>query len=243
MIKDVDKYFIEEDNCYKCKWPLTIVRIKKSFIEKGLTEEILKDVHSIGVFYIYFYDKIDTDSKPKKTLLLHLPMTFILCPKEKSDSTEEGEPAIELRFYENDIFMKARNLVQGVVNVEKGFDLLYNNFMPAYISYSNEFILLKDCKNINKIGLKMSDQMLALIVAEANRDPNNVNRAFRFALKDNPDMSEYNRKLVRLVDLARLNSIFIGLASAHASRSLTVGITKHRMGEDEQTGTVVDLIK
>lgn len=252
MINDINKYFIEEENQYRCQYPLTIVRIKQSFFEKGLSEEVLDEIDSIGIFYIYFYKDLDISKGPEKTLLCSLPMSFKMCPSEKINTSEDGEPVLELRFYQNDIFMKARSLIQHVRNVEKGMDLLYNNFMPKNISYSGEFELLKDCKNLNKIGLGMSDQTLALIVAEANRDPKNINRAFRFALRDNPKLSEFERHVIRIVDLARLNDPFMGLASAHASRSLTVGIANHRLekegqitGKEDQgnTGIVVDAIK
>lgn len=248
---DINKFFIVEDNRYLCKYPLTVIKIKKSFFEKGLAEFVLNEVESIGIFYINFYDKLDQSTNPEQ-LLLKLPMTIRMIPSEINEMTEDGEGIFELKFFEHDVFMKSRSLIQHVRNVEKGFDLLFNNFMPPNISYSEEFQLIKDCKNINKINLQTSDQLLALIVAEANRNPKNINEPFRMAIKKDKNISEYERYVIRLVDLARLVDPFMGLASAHASRSLTVGITKHRQMEEErkagkkvkdENSIVVDVIK
>lgn len=248
---DLNKYFIEEENKYLCKFPLTVVKIKKSFFEKGLAEFVLNEVESLGLFYIYFYTDLEMKKKPE-TLLLKLPMSLRMIPSDIIETSEEGEKVFELRFNERDIFMKSRSLIQHVRNVEKGFELLFNNFIPPSISYTEEFQLLKDCKNINKINFKSSDQILALLVAEANRNPKKIEEPFRLAMKKDKALSEYERKIIRLVDLARLNDPFMGLASAHASRSLTVGITKHRKNEenaalgkkvDESSSLVVDAIK
>lgn len=248
---DVSKYFIVEDTRYLCKYPMTVVRIKKTFFEKGLAEFVLNEIESLGIFYIYFYKDLDMTKEPER-LLLKLPMSFRMIPSDIVEVSEGGEPSYELRFLERDVFMKSRSLIQHVRNVERGFDLLFNNFMPDSISYSEEFQLLKNCKNLNKIGLGVSDQLLALIVAEANRDPKDITQPFRMAIKKDPKISEYERHVVRLVDIARLNDAFMGLASAHASRSLTVGITQHRKKlNDQKAGKkvkddaplVVDIIK
>lgn len=232
---NLSPYFIENDDNYLCKKPLTIVRIPFTFFEKGLAEFVLKEVDCLGIFYINFYDVVDFDenAKPDRRLL-SLPMTFRMCPSDIIEKTIDGKKFYEFIFHERDVFMKHRSLVKHVTNVEKVFELLFNNFMPESIDYTGEFNLLRDCKNINSIDLKASEQVLAMIVAECNRNPDNINEPFRFALNRNPKLSQLTRHVVRIVDIGRINDSFMGLGSGHPSRAVTVAITKHRLKNSNQ---------
>ena len=234
MINNFDEYFEEKEESYVCKKPVTEVRLPVSFFEKKLAEFILSEINTLAVFTIYFYDSLDIENEKPKALLCKLPMFIRMVPSEILEETIDGEKHFILRFSPGDLFVKSRSLVQHVTNLEKVMDLLFNNFIPDSIDYASIFFLLKDSKNLNKIDLKCSDQLLSLLVAESVRNPNNINEPFRMAFKTNPNLSEKDRKIVRLTDIGRINDSFVGLAGPHPSRSISNAIIKHRNPEIEK---------
>lgn len=244
-MKNIDNLFIETENQYLTKKVLTEVKIPAAYFDKKLAQFIITEVESIGIFYIDFYDNLDKTGKKQSELLI-LPMPIHMCPSRIIEEKIDDEPYILLHFYQNDVFMKSKSLVKTVVNVEKVFNLLFNNFIPKDIDYTHIFNLIKDSKNINSIGLKCSDQLLAILVAEASRNPNNITEPFRLELARNQNVSEYTRHIVRITDIARLRNSFMGLASANPAFSVTVGVTNHRNGSDknrEVVQPIIDAIK
>lgn len=243
-MKNIEHLFTETENQYLTKKVLTEVKIPAAYFEKKLAQYIITEIESIGIFYIDFYDDIDKTKLVQSELLI-LPMPIHMCPSRIIEEKINDEPYVLLHFYQNDIFLKSKSLVKSVVNVEKVFNLLFNNYIPKDIDYIHIFQLLKDAKNINGINLKCSDQLLAILAAEAARNPNNLNEPFRLALAKEPDTSEYLRYIVRITDIARLRNSFMGLASSYPSLSVTVGVTNHRKGKNnnrEVVQPVVDAI-
>ena len=230
----LSEYFDEEKDCYICNRPITEVRIPISFFEKKLAEFVLNEVDCLAVFYIYFYDNLDIENTKPIRLLCQLPMTIRMCPSDIIESTIDEEKHYILRFSRGDKFIKTRTLVKHVDNVEKAINLLFNNFIPDSIPYRDIYELIKNAKNINSINLKCSDQLLAVLVAESIRNPENLNQPFRMVFEKDPNFSEYKRKIIRLADIARLNDSFAGIASGNPARSITTAIYKHRNPELEK---------
>jgi hypothetical protein len=219
-------------------------------VKGNIAELIGNKVNVLGIFYFRIYDKIpiDDDSKNNKsnykTYFYKLPQNVVLCPSAISKSKDDaGEPLVVLEFGREDVFIDNLNILKDWRAVDRYFEMLLKGTIPRSLSYEDLPILLSNCEDMNGLDLNVAANIEEVMFAELSRDPNDIKKPFRMAIKENPTINMKSKKNINVTDLGKLTNTFAGLTGPNYKSGITAGITRQRTGEENVISPIELAIK
>ena len=227
-ITDVLK--IEDDESVTFKKAYGEISLPESYFHKKMATLLGDIVEVFGVFYLKVWDdyNIDDIGTESETFSFQIFTKIILTPKNIREGIENGERCLILEFFENETIIKSVRIIQSILNVECALNLLFDNFIPESMSYSDVCNCLEESALLNNINYKTNMANIELIVMKMCRNPNVLNEEFRKVLAKDPDKSQYGFSVVRLLDAAKYEDGFSALISSNPMLGITNSIKDAR---------------
>ena len=249
MTQDIElskKIFeITKDNKFIVKVPYIRVYLPSDFFEHGIAEVIGSDVQTFGIFS---FDVYGADSKnfdetnpfvDPLRMFFEMPMQIKMCPSSiTQERNSDKELVTVLEFVQGDSFLASINFVQTWKNISKLLDLLLKGFLPKELDYDKVIPFLNECQKLNKATYAVADTLEEIMVAEIYRDPNNLSRGFRFAIRDNPNTKMNEAVTAKMEALGRMYNTFAAISSGDPKQGITMSIIRERYGEPQKESSI-----
>jgi hypothetical protein len=246
-----EKIFELRDESFIVKVPYIKVYIPESYVMHDIAEVIGQDIDTIGLFYFDVFGEdpskyeIEDPYKNPVRYFYKLPTYIRMCPSRiiVDERDEEKNLVNVLEFAQGDKFIHSINLAKDWKVVNKFVELLIKGFIPKAVRYDEIAALLRECCNINDVDLNIADTIAELLISELSRDPLDIKKPFRYAIKDNPSIDMRSKKSIKIDILGRLNNTFAAISSADPKQGITVSITRERNNEENIISPVEEAIK
>lgn len=239
---------VTDDKRVIVKAPFIRVKIPEDFFNHKIAELVGSEVHTIGVFHIEVYgldDKeFDIDNlKNPHIILFKMPMQMILCPSNIDEMRDEDKNLVTvLEFQERDTFIKSALFVRTWKTVSKVIDLLLKGFLPKELGYDQIMDFIDQCCIENKTNTQVANTITEILIAELCRDPNDLTKPFRIALKNNPNLKMTDKKFVKIDSLARMYNSFAAISSADPKQGITASINRTRYNEPQKASAIEEAL-
>jgi len=146
----------------------------------------------------------------------------------------------KLHIQKGDVWVDTSTLVKDSNNTNEFLRMLHFGKLPR-IEYSKLLQLYVSNLDDNGVDLNVSNLVIEVLLAELCRDPDDETRPFRFVADKK---GEYEYKLARMKDLAKLSSTFAGLAFENMNESIRASVAQTMSGkEDQNRSPIEDTIK
>jgi hypothetical protein len=237
--------FMQQGERVMVKAPYIKVYIPIDYMEHRIAEIIGQDIRTMGLFYFDVFDFDNNDNlKLLKRYFLTIPTYITMSPSKISTERDEDKRIVNVfEFKYGDIFINSTLVKQDWKVVSNMIEILIQGFMPSSIGYDEMYSIISECTKINDIDFKISDMIMELLIAELNRDPNNIRRPFRLALKDDPNISMNLSKRIKIDVLARINNTFAAISSADPLQGVSVSINRERYNEKQIPSAIEESLK
>lgn len=227
------------------KVPYIRVRIPADYLTRGIAEVDGKDLKTVGIFYFDVYgeksseyDDEDPFKKPNR-YFLKLPTYIKMEPSRFFQTRDEEKRTLHIfEFAYGDNFLSTIKVKQDWKVVSKMIDILIQGFLPKSVKYNDIYQMIKQCTYINNISLNVADTILEILIAELNRNPDNIRQPFRILINNKPDFDTRESKRVKIDMLGRLNNTFAALSSADPKQGVTVSINRERYDEKQVPSSI-----
>lgn len=235
------------------KKPYGLVKIPEAYFDKKLALFLADDessdyvkLQTFGIFKLYVYNDYNTDdlenNKPE-IFSFKIPSSIILTPKNIEEVVEDGERICLCEFVQESTFIQSTKIIQQVSNVTAAFNLLFNNYIPDDMSYTDILDLLLDSALLNSINLKADAVNIETMIMNLVRDPNNLTEPLRMTFAKNPNHDPKKFKIVRLLDAAKYSDAFSALTSANPMLGIINSVKDKKEGRIPKDSPVEESIK
>lgn len=233
MDERLKKYFeLTKENSFIVKESKYVeIRIPDKMFDDKIAKLFGDKIEVFGFLDIYAWDEYKDDLEIKKAIKINfrLPNMIITKPNRIHHDSKNGEYVLEYKGGSE--FITSTKLAQKDSIVVDFFKLILNGKMPDDIPYDQIPIYLEDCAKMNKFNMKVNSLFIDLIIAVVSRDPDNISRQFREAIKDNPRISMHSRKLINMDLIPSLISQFSAITSGNPKYGITSSIGAVKSGE------------
>jgi hypothetical protein len=241
---------LRSDDALIVKVPYVKVYIPETYVDHQIAEFIGQDINTFGLFYFDTYgenektfDEEDPFKKPIR-YFMKMPTYVRMCPSNISQDRDENKLFVNvLEFTVGDVFIQTVNVIKDWKIVNKVIELLIKGFIPHELGYDEILTLINDCCEINDMNLGVADTVLEILIAELNRDPDNLNVPFRHALRDKKGVKMRDKKNINIDRLGRLNNTFAAVGSGDPKQGITVSITRERTGQKQKESAVEEALR
>jgi len=241
-------FAITNDNRLIVKAPFVRAYIPQEFFDRKISEMVGSEIATIGVFYIDVYgmdDKefdIDNLKNPHR-VLFRMPMQMTLCPSNVEDTRDENKELVTvLEFQEGDTFVKSLLFVRTWKTVSKVVDLLLKGFIPKELAYDQLMSFFDECCTENKTNTQIADTIMEILIGELSRDPNDLTKPFRLAIRDNPKLKMSDKQFVKVESLGRMYNTFAAISSGDPKQGITMSINRKRYDEGQKASTIEEAL-
>jgi hypothetical protein len=254
----LNKYFVKtEDDALIFKGTKMIIQISEDSVEKNVTVINQTAVSTLGIFEAYIFDDIEENdiSKAIHKFTLKLPTVIYLNPshidlttktvEDVATGTLSKENYYNFIFLYDDVFIESTNVVQSFNTVDHFIYMLLQGQLPKTVRYDEIASLWAECAAINGSGTLKSDyNMLAMIISNLVRDPNNLSSPFRLSYDKYYEKGIYNGKMIKYMDIPRYISNFTAITGSDPRYGVTVAMTRmYADNEKDVKSPVEEIIK
>lgn len=236
MKEELEKYFTltSENSLILNKTPNILraeIRISKKMFEDNISVIFGDSVVTFGFLDIYVWETNNpiVIGNKKTKILLRLPNIITTSPTRIVTDSENDEYILE--YYEEDKIIVTTKVPKQTSVVTKYFNLVMKGKLPDDIPYDEISKYFEECARINNFNMKVNSLFVDIIVATVCRDPDNVSRQFREAIKDNPRISLTKRKLMNMELIPAITSQFGAISSGNPRYGITSSIGAVRTGD------------
>lgn len=230
----------EDGDSIVTAWHRVDVLIPESyFSDPPLAEDLIGTVEVLGFFDVRAFEK--EDSKPRK-FGVRLPAKVRI--RYTSSSTETGADEEHFRVFtsmEGEVLVDDVKLVQSSDNVSALFRIL-SSARITNVSYTDLANLFIEGAKLNGAGTGVTRSVLEAIVSELARYKKDPSTPLRIPLVAGK-ATEEDFRLVRLLDIPRLNSVFTGIGFQDIGLSVQSGVLKTMSGEEQHLSPMEELIR
>ena len=239
-------FFTEEDDKVFFNGEYMEIYIPEYYFKKDIARIRSDKLSTIGLFYF----KVAKDENDKGEMFnLKLPVDisidFSSSFKDKlTIKSEDDEKYRIFQLYKGDIFLNSVDVEESATSTENFVKLLHGGKLSKTIPYGEIIDLYHSNLDINDVNVGVPSMILEFIVAELQRDGENLERPFRRTIgKDNAKVSEYDYETVSLKSLANLNSQFTDITFEDMNQAIISSINKTRTDAEENDSPVEKTLK
>jgi len=207
------------------------VRIPEEMFDTNISHIFGDMVSTFAFFDIHVWPTFNDERFLKDSVKIKLRLPSILTLQPTRIDHDTTNKLYVLEFFSNDLIIVSTKVPKKSSTVLNYFDLLIRGKLPEDIGYDELSIYLEESCRINNFDPKVNSLFIDIIVASIARDPNNITRQFREAIKDNPRISMYDRKLVNMDIIPSLISQFSAISSGNPKYGMTSTIGAVRSGD------------
>jgi len=231
------------DNGFLLKKPYAEIHIPEDYIDHGIATIIGQEIETFGLFDILVWENEDKEKEKPIKVAVIFPSSIRTIPSriDRRKVGEDGEYVFE--YVRGDSIIKSTQIAKNDSVPRIFMDIIFKGYIPDSIPYEELHSFWEKCNSINGVNLNVADVALEVILAAIARDPIQLEIPFRLALNDKrKHYNGYDRKLVSMSILPKLNSTFAALSSADPKQGITASILRHRNDEDQRISPVEDSI-
>lgn len=207
------------------------VRIHDDYFENGVSTVIGDCVETFAFLDIFAWDEYSENLKDSDATKIALRMPMVVNTKPTRIEHDSKKSLTILEYHGGDAFIVSTLIPKNSSVVIKYIKLILSGKIPDDIPYNEIVNYLENCCDINGVDMKVNSIFLDLIVMVVSRDPSNLTRQFREALKDNHKISMLSRKLVNMDVIPSLSSQFSAITSGNPKYGITSSIGAVRSGD------------
>ena len=233
MDEKLSKYFIltPEKSFIVAPGKYIEIKIPDDYFDSGVSSVVGDTISTFGFLDIYAWDKYSETPKMSDAdkILLRIPNIISTRPSRISHDSKNGVKVLE--YFEGDSIITTTLVAKDSSIVVKYLWLILGGKIPDDISYPEIIAYFEKTCEMNAVDMKVNALFQDLIVVAVSRDPNNLSRQFREAIKDNPRISMYSRKLVNIDAIPSLTSQFSAISGSNAKYGITSSVGAVRSGD------------
>lgn len=215
ILKDIEGYKAE-------------IRIQKEMFDNNISVISEDNVITFAFLDIYVWESYDEQTKPIK-IILRLPNIITTSPSKISFDDKNEEYVLDYKAGDRIVIStKTPKASSVVVNF---FNLIMKGKLPSDIPYDEISSYFEECSRLNDFNMKVNSLFVDLVIATVCRDPKNLSRQFREAIKDNPKISMYDRKIVNMDNIPAITTQFNAISGGNPKYGITTSIGAVKSGE------------
>jgi len=232
MNEEMEKYFtLTPESSLILKHTENNFKAEIRIPEKSMTDNISQiygdTVITFGFLDIFVWEEVTKANKVK--ILLRLPTIITTSPTRISFDKETKEHVLE--YYGGDKIIVTTKIPKQTSVITSFFNLVMKGKIPDDIPYNEISKYFEECARINSFNMKVNALFVDLIVVVVCRDPGNLARQFREAIKDTPNISMYKRHMMDMEKIPALTTQFSAISSGNPKYGITTSIGAVRSGD------------
>lgn len=250
-----NKYFkLEKDNSITFLGEKLKIIIPEKYVEKDIAHINNNFVESIGIFEGYIFDDMSKEdiNEADHSFVLKAPDMLYLDPahveriamtvNDPINDVMKREFVYELTFLQGDTYIKDVNSVQDLGTADAMLGMVMNAQMPKSITYEDYLTIWDKCNRRNKAkDLNVTYNILAMIVSELIRTPDDMTKPFRLNFEKYYSKGIMNGKPIRAFDVPRFTNNFSSLTGADTKHGITVAMEQSRVEKRKDTPTPIEI--
>lgn len=207
------------------------IRIQKELFDNGIAILSGDNVITFAFLDIYVWESFDESKKLSDAIkiLLRLPNVITTSPSRISYDDKNEEYILDYQAGDS-IVVNTKTPKSSTVVVDF-FNLVIKGKIPSDIPYNEISSYFEECARINNFNMKVNSLFVDLVITTVCRDPKNLSRQFREAIKDDPKMSLFDRKIVNMDDVPAITTQFNAISSGNPKYGITTSIGAIKSGE------------
>jgi len=207
------------------------IRLHDDYFNSNIATMIGDGVETFGFLDIFAWDSYTDDMKDSDAtkISMRLPTTIVTKPMRIVNDSKNSMTILE--YHGGDQFVVSTLVAKSHSRLFKYFNLMLTGKLPDDIGYDKIVSYFETCAIINGINIKANSIFLDIIAMVVSRDPENLSRQFRQAIKANPKVSMTARKLVNMDVIPSLTSQFSALTGSNPKYGITSSIGAVRSGD------------
>lgn len=217
--------------------------VPKSFIERGLAEDIGNLYKVFGIIHLRTFSKGD---KPNDLETLNLPSLINTYPSEKEERTMtlEGqeERYLVLKFFNGDKIMDSQ-IRKDSTNCETFLDLLFRGKIPSTIDYSKIMALWDKNLTMNGVAFGVPATCRSVTIAEIYRDKNQPEKRYAKTVGKNFTKKQLDYITSNAREMCARNSTFAALTFEDFDAMLTASLNINKYNRSETVSPIEKIIK
>lgn len=219
------------------------VYVPKSFVERGLAEDVGSLYKVFGIIHLRTFDK---GEKPNELETLNLPSMINMYPSEKEDRllTIEGQENryLVLKFFNGDKIMNSQ-VRKDSGNCEIFLDLLFRGKIPSTIDYSKVMALWNKNLEMNGVGFGIPATCRSVTIAEIYRDKNQPENRYAKTVGKNFTKKQLDYITSNAREMCARNSTFAALTFEDFDAMLTASLNINKYNRSETVSPIEKIIK
>ena len=237
------KQIVKKDGFIKFIGAYLEMYVPKSFIERGLAEDVGNLYKVFGIIHLRTFDK---GNKPNELETLNLPSMINMYPSEKEDRTLtiEGieDRFVVLKFFNGDNIMDDQ-IRKDSTNCEIFLDLLFRGKIPSTIDYSKIMTLWDKNLIMNGVSFGVPATCRSVTIAEIYRDKNNPSQRYAKTVGKAFTKKQLDYITSNARDMCARNSTFAALTFEDFDAMLTASLNINKYNRRETESPIEKIIK
>lgn len=215
--------------------------IEDMFFDYGISTLIGGFVETFAIFDIHIWDIADEEHEIGKEIeVVSLQMPTIVRTHPHRIDTEHHTGYSVLTYLPGDDIIVSTLLEQNSDIARRYVKLILAGKLPSSIGYDQISEFWTIINKMNGVNMGVNILFLDLVTMVVCRDPDNVNRQFREALRDNPKISMNSRNMVNLDKISALISHFSAFTGPDPKSGITSSIGAEKTGDLTPTTSDVE---
>lgn len=250
-----NKYFrSEKDESITFLGSKLIIMIPEHFIKDKITNVSNNIVETIGIFEGYIFDDDEEEdlNKANHKYTFKAPDMLFFTPshiekvaenvENETEGTLERIAYLKLIFLQGDTYISNVNSIESLDTSNAMLAMLLGANMPSTLNYEDYLLIWDKCNRRNKSkDLNANISVLALIVSNIVRCPDDLMIPFRFKSDKYYAKGINNGKSIRVYDIPKYTSNYASFTSADVKRGLTVAMEQSRVEGKKDNLTPVEI--
>lgn len=238
-----DDEFIYLDNCDSAEFCIPEYYFTAA---GGFAEDLGNKIHAFGVFKVKFLEK----KSVIKESILNLPTwtDFFVYSKETriesmmEDDGNKSEKCVVLTYLKGEKIMNSF-IVENSTNVQTFVDFVMKGKIPSFTPYEKAIALWEKNMEINNTSLGVPSLIEEMILSSAYRYNKDQKKKFAHVIGKDPNMSQYDYKMVNVRQICQYTSTFAGLTFEDFDTMVTTSLNRTRTNGNEAYSPIEGILK
>jgi hypothetical protein len=221
--------------------PHAEIIIPEDYFEHNIAEIVGKEVDMFGLFNIFVWSTPDIDNETPKKYFYKFKSRIRSIPSsiEEGKRDERGKKQTVLHYNEGATFIVTLHLQVSIDVARQMLDIMTLGYLPNVIPYEDIASYWTDVNIYNGVNLSaISQTSVEMMVATLCRDPDDMSRAFRHRLRDDPKTNPYAWKILNVRRLPRYSDTWASLISGDPRGNLVSIISRERDGKPQRESPI-----
>ena len=161
--------------------------------------------------------------------------------KQVNLPNEDNVPCRIIKYHKGNKVMSS-SVIQDSSNAQTFLKMITSGKIPPSMPYTKTLELWRENQNLSAVNLGVESVIQEIILANAYRDPNNLDKPFATVIGQNKAVSPYAYKMLSIRQICQYSSTFTAMTFEDFDSMVTTSLNRTRSGKEETYSPVEQII-